>query len=228
MTRQRFEHRPLRRQLRRVVRVQPDGRRTRRRDVAASVERLPATSRDRCRRTPSTRRPPPSRSRDCASAPPAQLQVTVGVDPRDRSLDVSLRGNSGAPFSSGEPAGSCPHAAASGSRCVLGPARQPEAAPQLGRRVRDHRRREQRDDAQRLEAVAEHLRRPRPRRPPCATPTARGPRCTRSSRGSGPRPRRTRREVEARHRVRHARRTRPRPRRRAARRRASSGTTPPQ
>ena len=41
---------------------------------------------------------------------------------------------------------------------VLGRAGESEPAPQLRGRARDHRRREQRDDAQRLEAVAEHRR----------------------------------------------------------------------
>ena len=106
-----------------------------------------------------------------------ELEVTVRVDPRGHvSLHVSFRGNSGSPFSSVEPAGSSPHARRVGQALVLGAAGQAEAAPQLGRRVRDHRRREQRDDAQRLEAVAEHLRDRVGVARLVAAPTARGPR----------------------------------------------------
>ena len=85
-----------------------------------------------------------------------ELQVAVGVDPHRSS--VSLRGNSGSPFSSVAPAGNCPHAAAAGTRWSSGrpgrPSRRHNSAAAFG----NHRRREQRDDAQRFETVAEHLR----------------------------------------------------------------------
>ncbi len=57
--------------------------------------------------------------------------------------------------------------AAAGQPLILGPARQAEAAPQLGRGIGDHRRREQRDDAQRLRDSRPALARPLRHRPAC-------------------------------------------------------------
>ena len=68
-----------------------------------------------------------------------------------------MRGKSDAPFSSVLPRGrgASPRRGV-GKALLLGRAREAEPTPELARGVRDHRRREQRDDAQRFEAVAEH------------------------------------------------------------------------
>ena len=148
---------PLRGELRRVVRMQPDGRvhvgvprrerRAPRCDVARSVPTHTIHS------TPARARARASTSLDRR---PRQLQVAVRVDPARHA--TSLRGNSGSPFSKRRARGQLSPRRRGGQARVLGPAGQTEPAPQLARRVRDHRRREQRDDAQRLEAVAEHAR----------------------------------------------------------------------
>ena len=103
---------------------------------------------------------PAARARATCSSPPAscrwQWESTHARPPRH--VRCPCGGTAARPSRAVAPAGSCPHAAAVGQPLVLGPAGQPEPAPQLGGRVRDHRRREQRDDAQRLEAVAQHRR----------------------------------------------------------------------
>ena len=161
-----------------VVGVEPDGRphvglaRGERR-------RARATTPGRC-----PRRPPPSTPAARAAAlecrrrrPPLERrEVAVAVDPGHRrpagvgrvpGHEGSSRGKSGAPFSSGDPAGRPPHAAASGSRWSGGLPAQPEPAPELGGGVRDQRRREQRDDRAAPRGSRRAPRRPRRCRPPC-------------------------------------------------------------
>ena len=67
-----------------------------------------------------------------------------------------MRGKSGSPFSSDVPDGPSTPRRRVGQTLLLGRAGSPSRAPEGSRGVRDHRRREQRDDPQRLEAVAEH------------------------------------------------------------------------
>ena len=144
---------PLRAELRRVVRMQAD------RGVHVGMpvgerQSPPATSRGRCRRRPSTR--PPRR----APAPRARRRPRAaggsGSRPTRASAHVSLRGNSGSPLSSVAPAGSRPHAAASGSRSSSGrpvsPSRRHSSAAAFGITGDAS----SATIAQRLETVAQH------------------------------------------------------------------------
>ena len=162
------------------------GRRSRTRRRSAPRDRSPAaTSRARCRRTPSTRRP-----RRAPAAPARRRRRARTASRRSRAADGSARRptRTSLAHSASLPReqrlallqlrarGQLPPRRGGGHALVLGPAGQAEPAPQLGRRVRDHRRREQRDDAQRLETVADHARDRLGVAGLVAAPTARGPR----------------------------------------------------
>ena len=141
--------------------------------VGEAARRRGGAARRSPRRRGAPRRARPTRRDDARSVPTHTTAPTPAARARSSAASappvshgrwqwlsspghVSMRGNSGAPFSSVEPAGRQPHAAASGSRSSAGAAGKAESSPQLRRRARDQRRRQQRDDAQRLEAVAEH------------------------------------------------------------------------
>ena len=131
---------PLGRELRRVVRVQPDGGARRRR----AGRRPRSTPRDDSRSVPThttpidpggpgpfERRPSaPSRSSD------GRWQWLSTHRSRLDARETAVR-----PCRASTPRAGSPQPAASGSRSSVGSPRQPEASPQLRRRARDQRRR---------------------------------------------------------------------------------------
>ena len=121
-------------------------------------------------------RPGPRTRASASASDRSRLQVAVAVDPASpagHAPGLDAAGRAGRPSPAACPREAEPHAAASGSRWSSGAPARPSRRHSSAARARDHRRREQRDDAQRLEAVAEHRARPRRCRRPCAAPTAR-------------------------------------------------------
>ena len=150
--------------LRRVVRMQAD-RRVHVVGCAIGERRAPACDVSRSVPTHTIHSTPAARARStCASASATSNRVSPSSSCRWQCASTQAvtrplsAGTAASPFSSFAPAGKQPPRRRGRHPLVFGPAGQTEPAPQLGRRVRDHRRREQRDDAQRLEAVTEHAR----------------------------------------------------------------------